>query len=797
MRKRVHEFLTVGLLNRVTILGLLASLLAIAPLAALTPAAQAATGTITEFNNSNRPGIIQNTSSDPLGLTVGGDGNLWFTDAGEDLTLQGGLPAPPAQIGRFHLADGSLSFDPATDWFNAAQNGSVPVAIADSGDNHLWFADNGIGANDVGAISTQGASDLGGTFGVGIPTSTMTDIILGPDSNLWYTMFGSGNIGRIGRNGAGQVAFTLPGGRGPGATNTVTENPESITTGPDGNLWFTIQQSKTIGRITPSGSLLPEISTGSLPGLAGITTGSDRNVYVTAEGDTTPNPAKPNRPAMAGNGTLARVIAGVVTPIAPPCTSCGFSPNAIVNGPDGNLWFIDVGGNKIWRFNPLTSVFTPFPVPTASAFSGNVQPTGIAVGPDNNIWFTENNTTGGLARLTIDPLISLSPSPANFGTHLPGSTTNGSVVATNTTSNAYTIQTSASITGPNAGDFTFASNGCTAPGVIPPITANTCTMSIQFKPSATGTRSATLKLTAKDLTNPPITVSVLLTGVGQSANPTFGPANANFGNAFIHQVTRPVNFSLTNVTGVPVTVNSVALGQPNPNDFLIGSDTCSGKTVPDSGSCTVSVSFSPTTLGARSSNLTVVANGTALPSSSLSGNGVFAPPGSNPGNGYWEVASDGGIFNYGTAKFFGSTGAIHLNKPIVGMARTADGNGYWLVATDGGIFAFGNAKFQGSTGSIHLNQPIVGMANPPDGQGYWLAATDGGIFNYGTANFFGSTGAIHLNKPVVGIAATLDGAGYWMSATDGGIFNFGDAKFFGSTGSIHLNQPMVGMAPAT
>ncbi len=51
--------------------------------------------------------------------------------------------------------------------------------------------------------------------------------------------------------------------------------------------------------------------------------------------------------------------------------------------------------------------------------------------------------------------------------------------------------------------------------------------------------------------------------------------------------------------------------------------------------------------------------------------------------------------------------------PIVGMAVTPTGNGYWLVASDGGIFAFGDAKFSGSTGAITLNQPIVGMAALP------------------------------------------------------------------------------------
>jgi hypothetical protein len=122
----------------------------------------------------------------------------------------------------------------------------------------------------------------------------------------------------------------------------------------------------------------------------------------------------------------------------------------------------------------------------------------------------------------------------------------------------------------------------------------------------------------------------------------------------------------------------------------------------------------------------------------------------------------------------------HLNQPIVGVASTPDGKGYWLVASDGGVFSFGDAAFYGSTGAIHLNQPIVGMASTPDGKGYWLVASDGGVFSFGDAAFYGSTGAIHLNQPIVGMASTPDGKGYWLVASDGGVFSFGDAAFEGS-----------------
>ena len=165
-------------------------------------------------------------------------------------------------------------------------------------------------------------------------------------------------------------------------------------------------------------------------------------------------------------------------------------------------------------------------------------------------------------------------------------------------------------------------------------------------------------------------------------------------------------------------------------------------------------------------------------------------------NGYWLVASDGGIFNYGDAGFFGSMGGQHLNRPIVGIATAPGGNGYWLVASDGGIFGFGSAHFFGSTGGQHLNKPIVGMAATPDGGGYWLVASDGGIFAYGDAQFYGSTGSLALNSPVVGMAAGPGGNGYWLVASDGGIFTYGSANFYGSAGSIHLNEPVVGMAAA-
>jgi hypothetical protein len=174
----------------------------------------------------------------------------------------------------------------------------------------------------------------------------------------------------------------------------------------------------------------------------------------------------------------------------------------------------------------------------------------------------------------------------------------------------------------------------------------------------------------------------------------------------------------------------------------------------------------------------------------------LAPSPAPPSSSYWMVASDGGIFAFGNAGFYGSTGSLSLNDPIVGMASTPSKLGYWLVASDGGIFSYGDAGFFGSMGGSPLNKPIVGMASTPDGLGYWGVASDGGIFAFGDAPFLGSAGGTPLNSPAVGMATSTDGSGYWIAASDGGIFNYGDAGFTGSEGGTVLRLPVVGVDSA-
>ncbi len=179
--------------------------------------------------------------------------------------------------------------------------------------------------------------------------------------------------------------------------------------------------------------------------------------------------------------------------------------------------------------------------------------------------------------------------------------------------------------------------------------------------------------------------------------------------------------------------------------------------------------------------------------------------------GYWEAASDGGVFSFGGAKFYGSVpGALRpgqsLNEPIVAMADTPDHGGYWLFAADGGVFCFGDATFYGSVPGVlapgqKLNGPVVSAEATPDGHGYRMFAADGGVFDFGDAVYEGSLPGLHVtpNAPVEGAisypfgeGSNPDAAGYWLIGADGAVYGFGNAPYLG--GPHGLTSPVVSLA---
>src|SRR5262245_40795930 len=92
------------------------------------------------------------------------------------------------------------------------------------------------------------------------------------------------------------------------------------------------------------------------------------------------------------------------------------------------------------------------------------------------------------------------------------------------------------------------------------------------------------------------------------------------------------------------------------------------------------------------------------------------------GSGYWLLASDGGVFSFGKARFRGS-GANTGRSGFVDIASTRTGKGYFIVTRNGVVQTFGGAPFLGDLRSVHLNAPIVAIARTPSSHGYWLVAS--------------------------------------------------------------------------
>ncbi len=254
---------------------------------------------------------------------------------------------------------------------------SQPFGIVSGTDGNLWFTEQA--ANKIGKSTPSGVIS---EFPVTTTSALPTEIANGPTgtNKLWFTENGVGKIAEIDTTTNAITEFPIPAGTG---MNPGTPAPFGITTGPDGNIWFTDANPNNeqigeynIGTGTFTEFPLP-LPTGD--GLTEITNGSDGNLwFVESTG---------NRIGKINPGT------GQITEFVIPTLNS--MPFGITTGPDGNLWFTEQAGNKIGQLNPTSGLFTEFPLPTASSV-----PRGITAGSDGNIWFTEQGT-GRIGRLTV------------------------------------------------------------------------------------------------------------------------------------------------------------------------------------------------------------------------------------------------------------------------------------------------------------------------------------------------------------------------------------------------------------
>jgi hypothetical protein len=217
------------------------------------------------------------------------------------------------------------------------------------------------------------------------------------------------------------------------------------------------------------------------------------------------------------------------------------------------------------------------------------------------------------------PLVSLSTPSLNFGDQ-PVHTTAAhlAVTLTNTGTGNLTIST-ATIGGTNASDFAKTVDTCTGATV----TRNrTCTVHVMFTPSAMGSRSGSLVFTDNNNGVVGSTQTVNLTGTGIGPVAAVSPSSLTFGNQNLRTTSESKPVTLRNTGSLALAINHIAIS----TNYHQTNDCPSSLAA--SGSCTISVTFSPTATGPSTGTLTITDNSKTVAGSkqtvSLRGTGVPA-----------------------------------------------------------------------------------------------------------------------------------------------------------------------------
>jgi hypothetical protein len=218
------------------------------------------------------------------------------------------------------------------------------------------------------------------------------------------------------------------------------------------------------------------------------------------------------------------------------------------------------------------------------------------------------------------PVVALSPTSVDFGNQNMGTTSaTQSVTLTNAGTAALTI-TGIALAGPNTGDFAETATCPTNPSTL--AIGASCTLTISFTPSATGTRSASVSITDNAANSPQ---SITLSGAGVIPAPGVGliPTSLTFGNQKVGTTSATQSVTLTNTGTAALTIDSIALTGINAGDFA-ETTTCpiSPSTLAAGAKCALSVTFTPVAKGTRTATVSITDNAPNSPQSiALSGAG--------------------------------------------------------------------------------------------------------------------------------------------------------------------------------
>jgi streptogramin lyase len=212
----------------------------------------------------------------PLSVAFGRDGKLWFSAFQGNGKLAPNIDQAP-RFTSGHSELGQMSQNGTFHLFTLPSSTISPGSITVGTDGNLWFTDvSSVGAGNVNKIGRVTPSGVFTEFPLTLRKATdfISHIIAGPDGNIWFSIesylpdySAFGEMGRITSQGVVTIfdlgKFTVPG---------------DMTVGPDNNIWFSA--GSLIGRITMKGQVNlfdpePKAQSSNRIGIGGITSNSD------------------------------------------------------------------------------------------------------------------------------------------------------------------------------------------------------------------------------------------------------------------------------------------------------------------------------------------------------------------------------------------------------------------------------------------------------------------------------------------------------------------------------------------
>ena len=220
------------------------------------------------------------------------------------------------------------------------------------------------------------------------------------------------------------------------------------------------------------------------------------------------------------------------------------------------------------------------------------------------------------------PFATFLPASLSFASQAVGTTSAAQQIALSSTGSEELIIGGVSLTGTNSADFTIQSSNC-LPVLAP---AAECSFMISYHPSISGNEQATLTV-SDNVAGGASTAALTGSGFVPASAVTLIPGSLIFPTTTegASSASMPVTVTNSGTAALHMSADAVLLTGSNPSDFS-QTNTCNSATLAAQSSCTIELTFQPTAVGTRATEVQISDDAAGSPQfASLSGNGASGP----------------------------------------------------------------------------------------------------------------------------------------------------------------------------